>query len=264
VPNRPLVNGSTTRREMRIAAAAGAVAAVGASATLNWPAPVIVVVGLVFTAAYSVRPVRLVDRGVVAPMLLPAAYVAVPYLLGIIAVRSVVHARDLLLLAGLYAGFIGRIVLKDFRDVRGDALFGKRTFLLRHGRVTTCVLSMVSLIVGVSTLVFVRQVSIALVGCYAALLIVTLVWLRALATSTSARRDESLIAGIAIVGRGMLVTLYAHFAMIAAHVSVITSGALLGVLTVIVVSQAREMVARGPIANLTAPVETTKSCVTNA
>ena len=48
---------------------------------------------------------------------------------------------DLVLLAALYVGFIGRIVLKDFRDVVGDRLFGKRTFLVRHGRGPTCVLS---------------------------------------------------------------------------------------------------------------------------
>ena len=73
---------------------------------------------------------------------------------------------DLLLLAGLYAGFIGRIVLKDFRDVRGDALFGKRTFLVRHGRRATCRLSATFLVVGVSVLPFVRELSVALVAAY--------------------------------------------------------------------------------------------------
>ena len=51
------------------------------------------------------------------------------------------ESPDLALLAALYVGFVGRIVLKDFRDVVGDRLFGKRTFLVRHGRRTTCVLS---------------------------------------------------------------------------------------------------------------------------
>jgi 4-hydroxybenzoate polyprenyltransferase len=35
----------------------------------------------------------------------------------------------------------GRILLKDFRDVHGDAMFGKRTFLVRHGRGVTCAVS---------------------------------------------------------------------------------------------------------------------------
>ena len=54
---------------------------------LAWPAVLVVVGGLAFTAAYSLRPVRISERGVLAPMLLPLAYVAVPYLLGIFAVR---------------------------------------------------------------------------------------------------------------------------------------------------------------------------------
>ena len=66
------------------------------------------------------------------------------------------RAVDLLLLAGLYAGFVGRILLKDFRDVRGDALFGKRTFLVRHGRGATCTLSAIFMTLGVSVLPFVR------------------------------------------------------------------------------------------------------------
>src|SRR3954454_5387768 len=106
---RPLVAGTGTRVEMVILASVAAVVALGASLLLHWAAPLIVAGGLGLTAAYSLRPVRIADRGVVAPMLLPAAYVAVPYLLGFLAVRGSVSRADLLLLAGLYAGFIGRI-----------------------------------------------------------------------------------------------------------------------------------------------------------
>ena len=74
----------------------------------------------------------------VAPLALPACYVAVPYLVGVLSARGHVRVSDLPLLAALYVGFIGRIILKDFRVVRGDALFGKRTFLVRRGRVSTC------------------------------------------------------------------------------------------------------------------------------
>jgi len=42
-------------------------------------------------------------------------------------------------------------MLKDFRDVKGDKMFGKRTFLLRHSRLATCYMSeffaLVSLII---------------------------------------------------------------------------------------------------------------------
>jgi 4-hydroxybenzoate polyprenyltransferase len=98
---RPLVAGTGTRREMTVVAGASAVLALGASALLHWPAPLVVLAGLVFTAAYSLRPVRIAERGVLAPMLLPAGYVAVPYVLGILAVRGALHRGDVLLLAGL-------------------------------------------------------------------------------------------------------------------------------------------------------------------
>jgi 4-hydroxybenzoate polyprenyltransferase len=252
-PHRPLVAGTGTRAEMTIVALASAALALGSSLLLHWPAPLIVGGGLAFTAGYSLRPVRIADRGVIAPMLLPAAYVAVPYLLGILAGRGSVTRTDLLLLAGLYSGFIGRIVLKDFRDVRGDALFGKRTFLVRHGRRATCWLSATFLVLGVSVLPFVRRASIALVAAYALYLAFTLVLLWKLARSTSARRDSALIAAIAILGRGMLATLYAHFALLAAHWSLVGSSAFVAALAVIITGSALDVVRTGPITDMFIP-----------
>jgi len=250
---RPLVAGTGTRREMIGVAAVSAFVALAASLLLQRPAIFVVGGGLLFTAAYSLRPVRIAERGVLAPMLLPAGYVAVPYLLGVMAVRAAVTGTDLLLLAGLYAGFVGRILLKDFRDVRGDTLFGKRTFLVRHGRGPTCALSAVFLIAGMFALAFVRDVSPALVASYVVYLALTLVLLRTLARSASARRDEASIAAIAILGRGMLVTLYGHFAMSAAHWSIAAQSATVAVLTFVVVQTARDMAGTGPITRLFVP-----------
>jgi 4-hydroxybenzoate polyprenyltransferase len=223
---------------------------------------VTVAAGLLFTAAYALRPVRIADRGVLAPMLLPLGYVAVPYLLGIFAVRSSLTVNDLLLLGGLYAGFIGRIVLKDFRDVRGDALFGKRTFLVRHGRRATCIFSAAFLALGVAVLPFVRDLTVAMIGAYAFGLGVTLLLLRALARSTGARRDTALIAAIAIMGRGLLVTLYAHFAMTAAHWSTAAVSAIITALSVVFAGSARDMVRRGgPLTTSTVPADWVESAV---
>jgi 4-hydroxybenzoate polyprenyltransferase len=49
---------------------------------------------------------------------------------------------------GLIALFLARINLKDFRDRDGDALYGKPTLLLRFGKQTTCLVSLVALLVG--------------------------------------------------------------------------------------------------------------------
>ena len=131
---RPLVAGSSTHAEFVVIAATAAAVVMGVSALVSTLVLAVAAAGLALSASYSLRPVRLADRGAVASLLLPAGYVAVPYLVGLFSVRGYITASDMVLLAGLYVGFIGRILLKDFRDVRGDALFGKRTFLVRYGR----------------------------------------------------------------------------------------------------------------------------------
>src|SRR5438067_396267 len=125
--------------------------------------------------AYSLRPIRVADRGAVASLLLPAGYVGVPYLVGIFSVRDRVTAGDFVLLGGLYVGFIGRILLKDFRDVRGDALFGKRTFLVRHGRGRTCAFSAVCWITGSLAVAGAHQSDHTLAAVWAGLVAVALV-----------------------------------------------------------------------------------------
>src|SRR5437899_4861070 len=116
---RPLVTGATTRRELATIGIAAAVVALAVAATLGWAALAVTAAGLAVSAGYSLRPVRIADRGALASMVLPACYVAVPYLLGLFAAGRGVRPADLAVLAGLYLGFIGRILLKDFRDVRG-------------------------------------------------------------------------------------------------------------------------------------------------
>jgi 4-hydroxybenzoate polyprenyltransferase len=250
---RPLVQGEA-QRDMVIVAVTSAMVALAASLLLAPPAILVVLAGLIFTAAYSLRPVRISERGVVAPLLLPLGYVAVPYLSGVFAVRANLTAKDLLLMGSLYAGFIGRIVLKDFRDMRGDSMFGKRTFLVRHGRVPTCSFSAVFLVAGVAVLPFVRSLTVALALSYVAMVAATLVLLRMLARSTSARRDATLIAAIAVVGRGMLVTLYAHFAAVAAGWGIAASSALVCAIAAVTIGQAAQMLrSGGPLTSLVVP-----------
>jgi hypothetical protein len=208
--------------------------------------------GLTVSAGYSLRPVRLADRGAVASLILPACYVAVPYLLGIFAVSASVRTEDLLLLAGLYVGFIGRILLKDFRDVRGDALFGKRTFLVRHGRGWTCAVSAVCWCAGtLFLLAAVRQptptlIAASVLGVGAAL------WsLRALVRAPTPRHEEAVISAIAIIGRGLVLSLLAHLSLLDAHWPKPGYHAVMTALVVIVAGQAASMVRHGPTTRLT-------------
>ena len=249
-PRRPLAGGGAQRSQLSTTGAVGALAALGASAALGLRAALIVVLGLILSAAYSLRPFRVCERGVLAPLLLPACYVAVPFLLGVDAARRPVTGSELVVLGGLYLGFIGRIVLKDFRDVRGDALFGKRTFLVRHGRRATCALSAVCW--GAGTVVVMIgsardtsnvPVSDLILGTLATC---SVLLIRALARSTEHRRDERLISAIAILGRGTILILLAMYSVHAKAIAPILALPLLPLLALLVLAQAAAMLGYGP------------------
>ncbi len=250
---RPLAVGTVHRRQMALAGATAAAISLAASAVLGWPAVLIVAAGLSLVAAYSWRPVRLADRGAVASLLLPAGYVAVPYLVGTESVRGGISGNDLVLLGGLYVAFIGRILLKDFRDVRGDALFGKRTFLVRHGRRPTCVASAVCWTAGAATLVAVRGFTWELVAANGAYLAAALGLLALLSSEGGTWRDEAIISAIAIIGRGMLVTVLAHLSMTAAHWAPAAYRGVLAALVTVTAGQAWTMLRHGPATRMTLP-----------
>ena len=244
---RLLVTGARSRRDLRLVAATTGCLTVLAAATVGWQAAVVVLVGMAVSAGYSLPPTRLASRGAVAALLLPACYVAVPYLLGIFATAMAVTPGDLALLLGLYLGFIGRILLKDFRDVRGDALFGKRTFLVRHGRAATCRTSALFWLTGtVVVLATTRSPSLVLIVALAVLAVLAMLLLRQLAVDRGRQRDERLISTLAIVGRGMMLVLLGHLSVVNAGWSVVASSALLVLLCVLTLGQAHDMMTRGP------------------
>jgi 4-hydroxybenzoate polyprenyltransferase len=210
-PSRALASGAASVLEVRVLAVAGAALSVVAAAFIGWTCALTTLAALVVAAAYSMPPFQISRRGIVAPLVLPLGFVAVPFLAGVLAVRPALRLVDLALLGGLYLGFVGRILLKDFRDVRGDALLGKRTFLVRRGRVWTCRLSAVLWVAGSSALLAVRQLDVALVAAYGVLLVVALVLLGALSRSSRPRHDEAVVGAIAMVGRGLILSLLVHY-----------------------------------------------------
>ena len=263
-PSRPQAHGLGTDRDFAIVGATSGVLALGASLLLGGPALAVVAAGMALGACYSLRPIRLADRGALASLLLPAGYVAVPYLVGLFAVRRSVRPDDLYLLAGLYIGFIGRILLKDFRDVRGDTLFGKRTFLVRHGRRATCAASAVCWTAGSFTLFAVRDITPAFVCLWVAYVGVALGVLWALASDRGPRRDETLISSVALIGRGMIVTLIAHFAMMGARLAAPAYDGLLLATGALVLGTTARMLRHGPSTRLTVPSDLTARAPTSA
>jgi 4-hydroxybenzoate polyprenyltransferase len=211
---RPLVSGHATRAELLALGRAAGLVALVAGWAVNWRVAAVVCVGLALNAAYSVRPLRVCDRGALASALLPAGYVALPYLVGLLAVKPAPGRRDLILLGGLYVAFMGRVVLKDFRDVRGDEMFGKRTFLLRHGATATCRFSARCWVGGSAALLLLvpwwspAVVAVAmLTGC-------ALHGLRRLAACDDHVGQQVIVAAVAQTGRGTGITLLAHLSMV--------------------------------------------------
>lgn len=217
---RPLVSGFATRRELGALGWAAAAVAVAGAALAGRGAVAVIGAGLALNAAYSCRPVRLCDRGAVAPFVLPAGYVAVPYLLGALVAGGRLH---LPLLGALYAGFVGRILLKDFRDVRGDALYGKRTFLLRRGRRRTCAVSAAFSTAGVAGVLVALPWSWVTAAGLAGLLACTLHALRRLASGQNLDDEPRRIAAIAMAGRGMGIVVLAHLTAPAAAVGAVAA-----------------------------------------
>ena len=211
---RPLVSGDATRSELlALGVVAGALALVVGTA-VDWRVGAVVAAGLALNAAYSLPPVRLCGRGAPASLLLPLGYVAVPFLVGTLTVQHTLGGRQLALLAGLYVTFIGRIMLKDFRDVRGDEQYGKRTFLLRHGRRATCRASAACWVAGTLALLALVPVWSMLVAAFAVYVGCALHGLRRLEQATDHAEEQVTIVAIALVGRGMCITLLAHLTMV--------------------------------------------------
>lgn len=238
---RPLVTGAAASRDAQLLAAGAAVVTVSAAVTQGLAAVALTLGGLVVAAAYSLPPWRLSRRGVVAPLVLPALFVGVPFCLGVLAGRPL-HVDDLALLVALYVGFIGRIVLKDFRDVVGDRMFGKRTFLVRHGRAVTCALSAGGWTGGTLLLVAATPGATWWYAAVQGLLCVSAVALiRRLARTTDHRSEERLVSTIAIVGRAGVVCLFVQL-------SAAPAGALVGMTLTVTLSGwlAAEMLRRGP------------------
>lgn len=201
--DRPLVRGTAGPNQLFLIAGAAAVIVLSLGWSANWRVGVVVTVGLVLNAAYSVPPIRLAERGGVATALLPLGYVVVPFLVGAFSAAPSLTREGAILLAGLYLTFAGRIILKDFRDVEGDAMFGKRTFLLRHGRRATCRVSGALWLAGAFLVPYLFGARSPVLPA-SAVLIGSILWALNILSSTEDKpRQLKVIWSIACAGRGL-------------------------------------------------------------
>lgn len=150
--SRPLATGAASVPDVRWTAATAGVVAVAAAIPLGAPGLAVIGLCLAVDVAYSATPARLSRRWTLAPVALTIAYVALPYVLGIVVAHGSWSRADAPLVAGLCVLFFARIILKDVRDRLGDAAHGKPTMLLRLGKNATCASSIVAATIGVITI----------------------------------------------------------------------------------------------------------------
>jgi 4-hydroxybenzoate polyprenyltransferase len=203
---RPLVTGEATRADMwRLFGCVSAVA-LALVAPLGLVAVAIMLISLAVNVAYSLPPLRLSYRTWLAPLVLAVGYVGVPFALGLAVVGGRPGPLTWWLGAACYCLFVGRIVLKDFRDREGDAKYGKPTLLLKYGKTATCVVSAVMVVAGLGLLWLAGPAPAVLMLAPTVLIAAVLLQLWLL---WRARRDrEQLMIGVgAKLGNGALVIL---------------------------------------------------------
>lgn len=202
---RPLANRSATRREIKNLAALSAASALAISALHSHSLVIATAAGLIFNWVYSYRPLNISHRGLLAPLLLPIAYVVIPFSVGSLTVNNPLVGGRTALLVGMYVCFIGRIILKDFRDVKGDSRYGKKTFLLRYGRTQTCLTSAVFWITGAMILAFTNPILALAFGFYLPLVLIGLLRLY---KANNFSDEQLVIWAIARIGAAIALSIF--------------------------------------------------------
>jgi 4-hydroxybenzoate polyprenyltransferase len=206
---RPLVTGEATVPQLWATHAAAVGVAFAAAVPLGPVGIGVVGSSLLASWAYSAGPIRASRRMFAAPVVLSFAYVAIPYLLGVVIAGGRVDPVDVVLIAGLYVLFFARIILKDFRDRLGDAVYGKPTMLLRLGKSTTCTISICGVLVGIAILAIGSGVPPAISALFA-LYAAGIVWMLARLRATDDPKLEQVAIGLgARLGNGVLISLLA-------------------------------------------------------
>jgi chlorophyll/bacteriochlorophyll a synthase len=203
---RPLVSGEATPRDLYRLHAGAAVLAAAAAAAIGPAAAAVIAMSLAIAWAYSLPPLRFSYRTYLAPLMLGVAYVGVPYALGTLAAGG---RGDWMFAAALFGLFVARINLKDFRDRRGDARYGRPTLLLRFGKDVTCLVSLLALVAGNALLLAALRPPL-LIAALLELYVLAIAWmLRALREAPEGRLEQVAIGLGARMGNGLLIAVLA-------------------------------------------------------
>ena len=204
---RPLVTGTASTGDLWTLFGVSGVLAVVLSFAAGAAVSGIMVLSVAIGVLYSLPPARLSYRTFLAPVTLAVAYVGIPYWIGVVIAGDSLGVWDLPVLAALYLLFAGRIILKDFRDREGDALYGKPTFLLRFGKGATCLASLLAVCAGDALLIASLADRLWLAAILQVHIASVALMLHRLYLADN-RKDEQLSIGVgARMGNGLLTTL---------------------------------------------------------
>ncbi|MDL2363176.1 MAG: UbiA family prenyltransferase [Patescibacteria group bacterium] len=168
---RPLVTGTVSRRDLlHYGIFATFASLVVIALTTSLVITLLYSAMLVLNVAYSLKPFQISRRGGLAPLLLPLGYIVLTISSGMLLTGLNFSVPDVLILAGMYLHFMARIVLKDHRDVRGDAMVGKKTLILKYGNHKVSLLAMVLFIASTALLALVLSRQLLFILPFIALL----------------------------------------------------------------------------------------------
>lgn len=145
---RPLVSKKASKKELYVLNIITSVLAVLMVVPIGWKAVMVMLLSLSISYIYSLDPIKISHRTHLAHIFLSVAYVIVPYSLGVFTISEWYVPIDYFFMGAFTILFFGRIILKDFRDVKGDLKYGKPTFLIVYGKNITCLISVISVIFG--------------------------------------------------------------------------------------------------------------------
>lgn len=164
VADRPLINRTLNTRQLRYVIGCVGLAMIVVATCIDIRLAIASFGFICLNVVYSLPPWRISARGLFAQLLLPLGYVGVPFAAAI-AGGGRYDIMTIIAGVGLYIIFVGRLLLKDIRDEKGDRKTKKYTYLVRHGLRKTLVVSGALLSIGVIAMlpILVVHVTIAVI-----------------------------------------------------------------------------------------------------
>ncbi|MDB5179289.1 MAG: UbiA prenyltransferase [Patescibacteria group bacterium] len=228
--DRPLVTGDITIPQFWLVHGLSGGAMLLLSVPFGWRGVAASAVVVVIDYLYSLRPIRVADRPYATPLALAGTYVYYSFSLGLWSAHT--HAAyPWMLSVALFLAFLARLLLKDFRDKKGDKRYGKETFLLRHGSTTTCVVSGLLWVCAVGSTFLARAPWPTIVVLIVGTVMVGL-WLKRLSGLADVQDQQRMVTAIANAANIAIVALLVGYvcrdigaSQLASSVSVLVIGA---------------------------------------